>query len=332
MGNVDWVLTAQPAAMALALAEAGHARVRRQLAPGVALCADVQRPTRPIFLRHMCPAAVEVPLAGTAADLGALSEAFGQMLPGLSPAAGSFSVQTRIIEGYRPDYGPFDVNTPLAAAAQQAGFTLDVRHPAQVVSVTLAEGMGWLGVSSAQDNLSDWAGGARRFKQEVGQISRAEFKLLEALEVFGLRPADGERALDLGAAPGGWTRVLRRRGLYVTAVDPAALDARLTRDKRVTHARMTTQAYLRGQTGVFDWIVNDMRMDSAESATLMVEASDRLRADGGAILTLKLPEDVAEWMPRMEAAENVLGEAYAVEAVRQLFHNRNEVTAYLRKR
>ncbi len=61
-----------------------------------------------------------------------------------------------------------------------------MRHPVQVVSVVLAPDEAFLGVSRAIDNLSDWAGGARRFRRDPDQISRAEFKLLEALEVFAL--------------------------------------------------------------------------------------------------------------------------------------------------
>lgn len=61
----------------------------------------------------------------------------------------------------------------------------------------------------------------------VKKVNRpsAEFKLLEALEVFGIVLPSHGVALDLAAAPGGWTRVLRRAGEYVTAIDPGELDA-----------------------------------------------------------------------------------------------------------
>ena len=52
----------------------------------------------------------------------------------------------------------------------------------------------------------------RRFAREEGQVSRAEFKLLEAIELFGVAVREHGVALDLGASPGGWTRVLRRLG------------------------------------------------------------------------------------------------------------------------
>jgi hypothetical protein len=46
--------------------------------------------------------------------------------------------------------------------------------------------------------LSDWAGGVRRFAREEGQLSRSEFKLLEAFEVFDISVPQKGLALDLG--------------------------------------------------------------------------------------------------------------------------------------
>lgn len=326
-----YILTAQPDAVPLALAEAGRPRVLKTLAPGVVLCEEICAPDAPMYLRHVCPAEVEIPLAGERSDLQALSQAFSDLCGRLS-AAQSFSVQTRILEGFQPDYKRFDVNTALADLALASGAALDVKSPAQIVSVTLSQGRGFLGLSTPEENISDWAGGARRYKREAGQVSRAEFKLLEALEVFGLTLLDGQRALDLGAAPGGWTRILRRHGLYVVAVDPAALDPRIGRDRRVTHIRKTAQAYFEDADASFDLMVNDMKMDSAESAALTAQGAASLRCGGCAILTLKLPEDASTWSGRVEQATQTLRDAYEIIGVRQLFHNRSEVTFALRKK
>lgn len=194
--------------------------------------------------------------------------------------------------------------------------------------MVLCADTGWLGVSPVGENYSAWAGGCRRFLREKDQVSRAEFKLLEALETFDVRlPASGT-ALDLGAAPGGWTRVLRGRGLSVVAVDPAGLDARVARDPGVTHVRTTAQAYFRAPAPC-DIMVNDMKMDACQSAALMAEGAHCLSAGGVAVLTLKLPERPGEWPGRIRRARAVLSAAYRVEGMRQLFHNRNEATAYL---
>jgi 23S rRNA (cytidine2498-2'-O)-methyltransferase len=54
--------------------------------------------------------------------------------------------------------------------------------------------------------------------------SRAYLKLWELFSRLGVWPGEGERCLDLGAAPGGWTWVLQQCGARVTAVDKAPLD------------------------------------------------------------------------------------------------------------
>ncbi len=323
-----YILTAQADAFRLALREAGDPRVVRQLEPGAALCFAAKTPERPVFLRHMCPAQAEVPLTGGEGDIASLVAALAPLMPKGAPGE-RFSVQARVMEGFSPAYKRFDVNTALAAPLMEAGALLDVKSPARIVSVTLAEGMGWIGVSTAAENLTDWAGGMRRFKREDEQVSRAEFKLLEALEAFAVPLPDKGRALDLGAAPGGWTRVLRGHGLAVTAVDPAALDPRVARDPGVTHYRGTAQQYFGHGAGHFDMLVNDMKMDTEASAALTAEAAKCLAPGGRAILTLKLPEKTAEWLPRVARAEAILKDAYHITGLRQLFHNRSEVTAYL---
>jgi 23S rRNA (cytidine2498-2'-O)-methyltransferase len=72
---------------------------------------------------------------------------------------------------------------------------------------------------------SPFPGGECRFEEDrAGPPSRAYLKLWEALTRLGLRPGPGERCIDLGAAPGGWTWALARLGATVLAVDKAPLD------------------------------------------------------------------------------------------------------------
>jgi 23S rRNA (cytidine2498-2'-O)-methyltransferase len=185
-------------------------------------------------------------------------------------------------------------------------------------------------LSPAIYNLSDWAGGVRRFAREPGQISRSEFKLLEALEVFKIELPPHGLALDLGAAPGGWTRVLRQQGQYVTAIDPAILDDRLSGDKGIRYRRVTAEAYLADGPDQFDLIANDMRMDARDSARLMAAYARYLYPHGCALMTLKLPELNRRTL--LQHALDILGKSYVLAGARQLFHNRSEITVYLKQR
>jgi 23S rRNA (cytidine2498-2'-O)-methyltransferase len=238
-----------------------------------------------------------------------------------------FSVQTRVLGDLT--IKPFDINKPLSEKlAAASGAPLDVREPFQILSVVLTDEEAYLGLSLAVNNLSDWAGGVRRFAREKEQISRAEFKLLEALEVFDIELPPRGRALDLGAAPGGWTRVLRQKEQYVTAVDPAWLHPSLQKDKGVRHLRLAAEEYLEQGPDTYDVIVNDMRLDARDSARLMGEYGRYLYPHGLAIITLKLPEKGYD--SALDHALNILRQSYTVAGARQLFHNRSEVTVYLK--
>lgn len=326
-----------------------HGIGRVALAEGWTRLAAVFRKTPPIFVRHICPVQVRIPLRRALSDLEALVQATRLLLPQVKPDC-AFSVQTRMVGssegmGLWP-YERFDINQRLASELRATGAALDVRQPVQVFSVVCTPDWAHLGLSRAADNLSDWAGGARRFKREAGQVSRAEFKLLEALELFGLLlPPEGV-GLDLGAAPGGWTRVLRRFALRVVAVDPADLHPLIASDPAVHHLRQTTQAYLAGKSPCpnskrgagrsreaipkhYDVILNDMRLDARESAELMVRASPRLKPEGVAVMTLKLPAHNPDQV--VAQCVGLLEQQYQVIGARQLFHNRHEVTVALKR-
>ncbi|MBI3959924.1 MAG: 50S rRNA methyltransferase [Chloroflexi bacterium] len=358
------ILTCDPDFNDLALDEFRHDSIYgalvAELAPGVWLaeCDDgfwglavTWQAKPPIFVRHFCPVDSVLPLTGTSDDIASLAElAASDFADGLD-ADLPYSVQSRVLAADLP-YKPFDLNIALSGALTDAtGAVVDVRAPEQVLSVVCARlpdealsrftfhvspttdngirntQYAFLGLSPTNLNLSDWAGGVRRFAREEGQISRAEFKLLEALEVFRIDLPPRGVALDLGAAPGGWTRVLRQREQFVTAVDPAELDPRLAEDRGVRHKRMTAEEYLADEPDEFDLIVNDMRMDARDSARLMVAYAGQLHRHGLALMTFKLPGDDRKRI--IEHAFNILRQRYVIAGARQLFHNRSEITVFL---
>jgi len=289
--------------------------------------AERLRQHQPIFVRHICPAQLAVALHRQTADVARLADACERLGEFIDPAV-SFSVQTRSLYGAGDPYTVFDLNDALARRVSETGAPLDVRHPTQVVSVVCGRDTAFLGVSPAAANLSAWSGGVHRFARQAGQISRAEFKLLEAIDLFAISIKQGSTALDLGAAPGGWTRVLRSFGVQMTAVDPAELAPSLQADELVVHHRETAQSYLR-HAGEFDMVVNDMKMDVGESVALMNTAAHALRPGGIGVITLKLPERRQERLATL--ALDRLRQAYEIIGARQLFHNRSEITAVLRR-
>jgi 23S rRNA (cytidine2498-2'-O)-methyltransferase len=337
------ILTADPSSVEAATEELVEtvpgAAVLQELDDGVLLVAlpsfwelaEMWRKQPPIFIRHISPVQASMPLPDDDSAIHLLLALALEELSELMEPTLPFSVQTRIF--IDAAYGPYDVNTALSQALKaESSAALDVRNPRQVVSVVIAryqgQTTGFLGLSPVEYNLSDWAGGNRRFAREKEQISRSEFKLLEALEVFQIELPPRGVALDLGAAPGGWTRILRQHEQYVTAVDPAQLDVSLDADPDVRHLRMTAEKYLEAGPDRFDLIVNDMRLDARDSARLMVSYARHLYRHGSAIMTLKLPQEGQQTV--IDHAFNILRQSYDIVAARQLFHNRSEITVYLK--
>ncbi len=334
----------------------GTLRYGELLAPGILLCGFQQatqphditavmrlaEEQRPIFVRHLAPVQAVIHLSNTENDIGELALAIAKLPTfALLERGQHFAVQTRLLQTdieaasagtNKHAYSSGRVNQLIAEAiADETGAVESIKKPQVGISLLCTMKKAYLGISFTKDNLSDWPGGARHFAQTSEQISRAEFKLLEALEVFGVTLPSQGLALDLGAAPGGWTRLLLEAGMNVVAVDPAKLDARLAGQAHLEHYRGYAEAYLEElikRHRKFDVITNDMRMDAREAARLLVEFISYLRTDGFIISVLKLPHATPEIDPfkNLSEALRLLHKYFGIVQARQLFHNRQEVT------
>ena len=178
--------------------------------------------------------------------------------------------------------------------------------------------------------------GIQRLKMPHDAPSRSYLKLAEAFEVFlgkeeqkkWLTP--GLHAVDLGAAPGGWTWQLVQRGLKVIAVDNGPLKGVTAEHPLIKHLRQDGFRYRPKQP--VDWLVCDMVEQPAKVAALMADwiASG---ATTRAIFNLKLPmkkrvEALADALDSVRAALDAKGIRYRLQA-KQLYHDREEVTVFL---
>ena len=71
----------------------------------------------------------------------------------------------------------------------------------------------------------------------------------------------------------------------------------------------------------------DLLLRKAESAALMCSIAHTLKPDGVAVMTIKLP--TLNVHKHINEASLVLKHAFKIIGMRHLFHNRQEVTAYL---
>lgn len=220
-------------------------------------------------------------------------------------------------------WAPGKVRRPLLEMLMDAGVRVVPGGAKQTLSVCLGEERVTTGVTPTQFGLSDWAGGRIRLAARKEQVSRAEFKLEELFTHIDL--PEGDVAVDFGASPGGWTRILRKHGYReVHAVDPGDIDERVLNLGGVEHHRTTAGEFVATFPRRLDLLVNDMRMPAQLSAHTMVEASDMLHSGGTAIVTLKL--GTRDPLRQADEAMEILAQAYDITFARQLQHNRHEIT------
>lgn len=194
-----------------------------------------------------------------------------------------------------------------------------------------------IGVSQVGNSAPEQMG-ILRIKMRHDAPSRSYLKLAEAIERFldkeeqsrWLKP--GMTAVDLGAAPGGWSWLLAQRGLKVTAVDNGPLKGAAAIHPSIRHVRQDGFRYRPRRPA--DWLVCDMVEQPQRVARLVAE----WMAAGlctRAIFNLKLP--MKKRVPALREAIALIRTTleakrlpFRLEA-RQLYHDREEVTVFLAK-
>jgi 23S rRNA (cytidine2498-2'-O)-methyltransferase len=101
-------------------------------------------------------------------------------------------------------------------------------------------------------------GVARFVEDKRAPPSRAYLKLWEALTRLGTHPKPGERCLDLGSSPGGWTWVLATLGARVISVDKAPLDPAVAAMSGVEVRRESAFGLDPRAIGSIDWLFSDV--------------------------------------------------------------------------
>jgi len=286
----------------------------------------------PIFVKHIMPimgaGEIECDLD---TDKVKLLEAVDEVTT--IETGSKFAVQCRVI-GAGLTYSAKDIEVYIGEAYYNRGNLPSfsdrdiINDDIDIISILIHGKIYYVGFSKSSDNLNFHSDEHRiRARKGKREISRAESKLIEALSTFKIELYGHGTALDLGAAPGGWSKVLADYGYKVLAVDPAALHPDLEKDTRIKHLKSKAQDLQLEEQ--LDLIVNDMNMEPQETGKIMNDIAHLLREVGLAIVTLKLPDHVQR---SIEEAIAILEEEYKVLKIRSLFHNRQEVTALLQRK
>ncbi len=188
------------------------------------------------------------------------------------------------------------------------------------------------------DNACKWPDGILHLKSPKDAPSRSTLKLEEAWHWFipkrqwGERLSAGMRAVDLGAAPGGWTWQLVKRSMMVESIDNGPMKGDLMETGQVTHHLVDGFKFSPSKKA--HWMVCDM----AESPIKVAERMAQWIANdwcSETIFNLKLPmkkrfQEVQKCIELMN--EIIAKSGFEVDmSFKHLYHDREEITGHIRR-
>jgi len=226
---------------------------------------------------------------------------------------------------------------PLRKALEKAG-KLRSGSPGARLLLTFISGREVFVGLADERNSAMWPMGIPRLKFPREAPSRSTLKLEEAWHHFIPRDQWDARlhsdmtAVDLGAAPGGWTWQLVNRGMLVTAVDNGPMAQSLMDTGLVRH--LMADGFTYAPRPPVDWMVCDIVEKPARNAALL----ETWLGEGHcreAVVNLKLPmkqryAEVRRLLDRIRDGFKARRIQVSI-GCKQLYHDREEVTCHLRR-
>jgi predicted rRNA methylase YqxC with S4 and FtsJ domains len=238
-------------------------------------------------------------------------------------------------------YSAKDVEVNLGKRLIKDGYTADLVDPSRRVYMILLNGNCYVG----EERL----GGSERkaldpTRRVAYKVSRAELKISQAFGEFDIK-GNGV-AIDLGAAPGGWSAYLAGKGYKVVAIDTADLDTaslskmgiksvkagsklknlgKIISGSDVVHLKADSAEALIALRGMkADLLADDMNMDCVSSIKEALKYKKFLRKGGVLLMTIKC---VTRNAPRyIKEARKLLAHSFEIKGIKVLPSNRQEMT------
>ena len=228
-------------------------------------------------------------------------------------------------------------STPLTIALERKG-VINEESEVQLHLLFLSNQHAMVGYSPL-GKASKHKGGILRLKSPKDAPSRSTLKLDEAIQTLmsgKQRKAVlrlGHTAVDLGAAPGGWTYQLVKHGLQVTAIDNGSMDKKLMATEHVIHLKENALNWMPEKP------VHMLVCDMVEKPSLVARLMAKWLVEGKtehAIFNLKLPmkkryQEVADCLDLIcdQLEEHDISYFWLAK---HLYHDREEVTVYFRRK
>ncbi len=234
--------------------------------------------------------------------------------PGATPLAEEVG---NILAVARPSTGKSNSKLPVNQHARSGERILDC--------VLVEPNEWWIGWHVATGPSSRWPGGVPCIEAKQDTISRAYFKINEALAWSGLPIKAGDHCVEIGSAPGGAVQALLERELFVLGIDPAEMDEAVLAHPHFTHLKKRAADVRRREFRPVKWLFADSNiaphnsLDDVEAIVTHREVQVR-----GLLITLKLSNwKVFESIPAF--VDRVRSWGFQVVSTRQLAFNRREI-------
>jgi len=308
---------------------------------------------------------VDLTLQINALDYQKIEEAIAKIIN--DSEAKTFEIEVKKID-FPSDETAKSIEVRLGRELEKQGYIANLNNPELMVYCLLLRKAVILGHPIAGSNRLTLDLFRQANKEKEDFVNRAEYKLKEAVEAFGIDLSMHKIALDIGAAPGGWSHYLLRHGIKVVAVDNALLDYKkfigkkilvITNEKEklgleniantslhgfeeeieisaydLIHVKTSVLderiARLLDKLGKFDMLTIDTNTAPLESASIANRLSSFLAENALLIMTIKLISKA--FSKHISETVALLSKNYVSIKIKKLPHNRQEVTLFATKK
>lgn len=177
-------------------------------------------------------------------------------------------------------------------------------------------------LASSQTNSVFPLGEVQFNEDKKNPPSRAYLKLWELFTVYGIKPEAGQKVVDFGSCPGGWTWVLQSMGCEVISIDRAPLEPHIARLPRIHFIKTNAFTVKPQDIGAIDWFFSDI-ICYPEKLLELVQEWQNSGLCRNFVCTIKFQgETDFVTLKKFQSMENA--------KVQHLFHNKHEVTVWIK--
>ncbi len=184
----------------------------------------------------------------------------------------------------------------------------------------------WTDLNQAFVSFKALSLGQQRMLMDPQAPSRSYLKIEEAFHMFGHEPQKGDRVIDLGAAPGGWSYSALKRGASVIAIDNGPLREPVNSHPRMCHLRNNALTYAHNYDDAVDWLLCDI-LESPEIILNLLRRWLKERWCRYFVVNLKVGRfDPIVLLKEIKDERDGILPYCKHLLIRQLYHDREEIT------